>query len=209
MRLNKIIVTGIAAAAVLAIAGCGSSSTGAASSAGETAPYAATDDSWMEEGPGGAGSTASEAMTAPTADIDGENSDLPKSGAYTEETGKGYSMLITFTDEDSNVYVSVEHMDEDSQAYYAWEIFGENNNNVITYSGASCMKQAFDPESETGISTETVYSDGKGTIEITKDGKFIWKDEKVNDGEELVFAWDQDLNDRVNEMQQQDQTGQN
>ena len=63
MRLNKIIVTGIAAAAVLAIAGCGSSSTGAASSAGETAPYAATDDSWMEEGPGGAGSTASEAMT--------------------------------------------------------------------------------------------------------------------------------------------------
>ena len=46
-------------------------------------------------------------------------------------------------------------------------------------------------------------------IEITKDGKFIWKDEKVNDGEELVFAWDQDLNDRVNEMQQQDQTGQN
>ena len=43
MRLNKIIVTGIAAAAVLAIAGCGSSSTGAASSAGETAPYAATD----------------------------------------------------------------------------------------------------------------------------------------------------------------------
>ena len=176
MRLNKIIVTGIAAAAVLAIAGCGSSSTGAASSAGETAPY---------------------------------NSDLPKSGAYTEETGKGYSMLITFTDEDSNVYVSVGHMDEDSQAYYAWEIFGENNNNVITYSGASCMKQAFDPESETGISTETVYSDGKGTIEITKDGKFIWKDEKVNDGEELVFAWDQDLNDRVNEMQQQDQTGQN
>ena len=41
MRLKKIIVTGIAAAAVLAIAGCGSSSTGAASSAGETAPYAA------------------------------------------------------------------------------------------------------------------------------------------------------------------------
>ncbi len=209
MRLNKIIVTGIAAAAVLAIAGCGSSSTGAASSAGETAPYAATDDSWMEEGPGGAGSTASEAMTAPTADIDGENSDLPKSGAYTEETGKGYSMLLTFTDEDSDVYVSVGHMDEDSQTYYAWEIFGENNNNVITYSGASCVKQAFDPESETGVSTETVYGDGKGTIEITKDGKFIWKDEKVNDGEELVFAWDQELNDKLNELQQQDQTGQN
>lgn len=209
MRLNKIIVTGIAAAAVLAIAGCGSSSTGAASSAGETAPYAATDDSWMEAGPGGADSTASEAMTAPTADIDGENSDLPKSGAYTEETGKGYSMLLTFTDEDSDVYVSVGHMDEDSQTYYAWEIFGENNNNVITYSGASCVKQAFDPESETGVSTETVYGDGKGTIEITKDGKFIWKDEKVNDGEELVFAWDQELNDKLNELQQQDQTGQN
>lgn len=209
MRLKKIIVTGIAAAAVLAIAGCGSSSTGAASSAGETAPYAATDDSWMEAGPGGADSTASEAMTAPTADIDGENSDLPKSGAYTEETGKGYSMLLTFTDEDSDVYVSVGHMDEDSQTYYAWEIFGENNNNVITYSGASCVKQAFDPESETGVSTETVYSDGKGTIEITKDGKFIWKDEKVNDGEELVFAWDQELNDKLNELQQQDQTGQN
>ena len=209
MRLKKIIVTGIAAAAVLAIAGCGASSTGAASSAGETAPYAATDDSWMEEGPGGAGSTASEAMTAPTADIDGENSDLPKSGTYTEETGKGYSMLLTFTDEDSDVYVSVGHMDEDSQTYYAWDIFGENNNNVITYSGASCVKQALDPKSETGVSTETVYSDGKGTIEITKDGKFIWKDEKVNDGEELVFAWDQTLNDELKERQEQDQTGQN
>ncbi len=210
MRLNKIIVTGIAAAAVLAIAGCGSSSTGAASSAGETAPYAATDDSWMEAGPGGADSTASEAMTAPTADIEGDSGDLLEySGAYTEETGKGYSMLLTFTDEDSDVYVSVGHMDEDSQTYYAWEIFGENNNNVITYSGASCVKQAFDPESETGVSTETVYGDGKGTIEITKDGKFIWKDEKVNDGEELVFAWDQELNDKLNELQQQDQTGQN
>ena len=44
MRLNKIIVTGIAAAAVLAIAGCGSSSTGAASSAGETAPYFGSND---------------------------------------------------------------------------------------------------------------------------------------------------------------------
>ena len=127
MRLKKIIVTGIAAAAVLAIAGCGSSSTGAASSAGETAPYAATDDSWMEAGPGGADSTASEAMTAPTADIEGDSGDLLEySGAYTEETGKGYSMLLTFTEEDSSVYVSVGHTDEDGTVYYDWEIYGED-----------------------------------------------------------------------------------
>ena len=207
MRLNKIIVTGIAAAAVLAIAGCGSSSTGAASSAGETAPYAATDDSWMEAGPGGADST----MTAPTADIDGDSGDLLKySGAYTEETGKGYSMLLTFTEEDSSVYVSVGHADEDGTVYYDWEIYGEVSNNVITYSGASCVKETLDPESETGASAEMVYSDGNGTIEITKDNKFIWKDEKVNDGEELVFAWDQSLNDKLKEkMQEQAQTGQN
>ena len=71
------------------------------------------------------------------------------------------------------------------------------------------MKETWDPESETVGSVEVVYNDGNGTIEITKDGKFIWKDEKVNDGEELVFAWDQALNDKLNEMQQQDQTGQN
>ena len=181
MRLNKIIVTGIAAAAVLAIAGCGSSSTGAASSAGETAPYAA------------------------------DSGDLLKySGAYTEETGKGYSMLLTFTEEDSSVYVSVGHTDEDGTVYYDWEIYGEVSNNVITYSGASCLKETLDPESETGSSIEVVYNDGNGTIEITKDNKFIWKDEKVNDGEELVFAWDQSLNDKLKEkMQEQAQTGQN
>ena len=47
MRLNKIIVTGMAAVFALAMAGCGSAA-GASSSAGETAPFAATDDSWEE-----------------------------------------------------------------------------------------------------------------------------------------------------------------
>ena len=111
-------------------------------------------------------------------------------------------MLLTFTEEDSSVYVSVGHADEDGTVYYDWEIYGEVSNNVITYSGASCVKETLDPESETGSSIEMVYNDGNGTIEITK--------EKVNDGEELVFAWDQSLNDKLKEkMQEQAQTGQN
>lgn len=204
MRLNKIIVTGMAAAVVLAMAGCGSSSTGAASSAGETAPFAATDDSWMQAGPG---DTSSEAMNEPAADTAGEESGIQKyAGAYTEETGKNYSLLLTSTDNESGVYVTVGHMDEEEGVYYAWDIFGEIIDNVIDYSGASCVAMTVDPQSENGINEERIYSDGQGTIEVTKDGKITWKDEKVNDGEELVFAWDQELNDQ---LQEQAQTGQN
>lgn len=206
MRLNKIIVTGVAAVFALAMAGCGSAA-GASSSAGETAPFAATDDSWMEAGPGGADTTASEAMTAPSTDAaDVENSLSKYAGAYSDENGKGYAILLTFTDDESGVYVTASHMNEEEQTYYRWDAFGDIQGSVISYNNAVCLKMVLDPQSETGIREETVYSDGKGTMEITKDDKIIWKDEKVNDGEEIVLAWDQTLTD---EVQEQAQTGQN
>ena len=204
MKLNKIIVTGMAVVTVLAMAGCGSASNEAASSAGETAAIAATDDFMTEEGPMAA---STETMTEPSTDASADKgSVLDYAGAYTEETGKGYSLLLTSTDNETGVYVTMGHMDEEEQAYYAWDIFGEINNNVIDYTDAACIKLTYDPQSENGGSEETVYNDGKGTMTISKDGKITLKDEKINDGEELVFAWDQELNDK---LQEQAQTVQN
>ena len=123
-----------------------------------------------------------------------------------DENGKGYAILLTFTDDESGVYVTASHMNEEEQTYYRWDAFGDIQGSVISYNNAVCLKMVLDPQSETGIREETVYSDGKGTMEITKDDKIIWKDEKVNDGEEIVLAWDQTLTD---EVQEQAQTGQN
>ena len=87
MKLNKIIVTVTAVAIALAMAGCGGA-TGAATSAGETAVMAST-EGFTVEGPM---TTATEAMTGPMMDADDTNvSVLNYEGAYTEETGKGYS----------------------------------------------------------------------------------------------------------------------
>ena len=97
-------------------------------------------------------------------------------------------------------------MNEEEQVYYIWDIFGEVENNVIAYSGAVCTKMIPDDQAQTGVREELAYNDGEGTMEISEDGKITWKDERVNNGEELVLAWDQELND---ELQEQAQTGMN
>ena len=202
MKLNKIIVTGMAAVIVLAMAGCGGA-TGAATSEGETAVMASTEGFTVEDGPM---TTAAEAMTGPSVENVNSGSALEFAGAYSEETGKGYSLLITPTDDETGVYVTVGYMNEEEQVYYIWDILGEVENKVIAYSGAVCTKMIPDDQAQTGVREELVYNDGEGTMEISEDGKITWKDERVNNGEELVLAWDQELND---ELQEQAQTGMN
>ena len=73
----------------------------------------------------------------------------------------------------------------------------------------SCATMVTDDQSENGHRSETVYSDGKGTVQLSEDGTITWKDEKVNNGEEIVFEWNQELNDQLKERQEQAQTGMN
>ena len=157
----------------------------------------------VEDGPM---TTAAEAMTGPSVENVNSGSALEFAGAYSEETGKGYSLLITPTDDETGVYVTVGYMNEEEQVYYIWDILGEVENKVIAYSGAVCTKMIPDDQAQTGVREELVYNDGEGTMKISEDGKITWKDERVNNGEELVLAWDQELND---ELQEQAQTGMN
>jgi hypothetical protein len=203
MKLNKIIIIGMAAITALTMAGCGGA-TGASTSAGETADVAATEAFSTQEAPL---TTAAEAMTASegnTGKVGG--SILDYEGAYTEETGKGYSLLIKSTGEGNDVYVTAGFMDEETQTYYIWDIFSEIEDKSIEYTDAVCTKIVPDDQSETGTREELVYRDGTGTIKIDKDGSIIWTDEKVNNGESLTLRWDQELNDM---LQEQASTGMN
>ena len=203
MKLNKIIIIGMAAITALTMAGCGGA-TGAATSAGETADVAATEAFSTQEAPL---TTAAEAMTASEGNTGKEGgSILDYEGAYTEETGKGYALLIKSTEDENGVYVTVGYMDVEEQIYYIWDIFSEMENNLISYNDAVCTKIVPDDQSETGTREELVYRDGTGTIAIDKDGSLIWTDEKVNNGEMLIFKWDQELNEM---LQEQASTGMN
>ena len=203
MKLNKIIIIGMAAITALTMAGCGGA-TGASTSAGETADVAATEAFSTQEAPL---TTASEAMTASEGNTGkAGGSILEYEGAYTEETGKGYSLLIKSTEDENDVYVTVGYMDVEEQIYYIWDIFSEMENNLISYNDAVCTKIVPDDQSETGTREELVYRDGTGTIAIDKDGSLIWTDEKVNNGEMLIFKWDQELNEM---LQEQASTGMN
>ena len=205
MKLNKIIVTVTAVAIALAMAGCGGA-TGAATSAGETSVMAST-EGFTVEGPMTA---ATEAMTGPMMDADDTNvSVLNYEGAYTDTAGKGYGLLLTPSDDANGAYVSVGYMDNEEIAYYMWDIFGEVENNAIVYSNSVCTAEIYDEQAENGHRSETVYSDGKGTVQLSEDGTITWKDEKVNNGEEIVFEWNQELNDQLKERQEQAQTGMN
>ena len=191
MKLNKIIIIGMAAITALTMAGCGGA-TGASTSAGETADVAATE-------------AFSEAMTASEGNTGkAGGSILEYEGAYTEETGKGYSLLIKSTEDENGVYVTVGYMDVEEQIYYIWDIFSEMENRLISYSNAVCTKIV--PDDQSGTREELVYRDGTGTIAIDKDGSLIWTDEKVNNGEMLIFRWDQELNEM---LQEQASTGMN
>ena len=47
------------------------------------------------------------------------------------------------------------------------------------------------------FSYTTLYEDGTGTIVIEQDGTVTWKDDKNNEGEGLVFEWNQQLYEEV------------
>lgn len=47
---------------------------------------------------------------------------------------------------------------------------------------------------------ETIYDDGTGYFEFTSDKKVIWKDDKEDAGNGIVFVWDEELNQQIQDF---------
>ena len=189
MRKFSILAAVMAAAITVSMTGCGGTAP-AQTEPEEKAPEAVT---------------AEEIPEAVDAESDTQNPAMNYVGAYSDENGKGYSLLIQATDGVDSVMISVGHTSEDGFDYSAWQMNGKIKDNVITYSNALRVDESYDPESENGVTQEEVYTDGTGTFEISDDKKITWKDDKENEGEGLVFAWDQELNDKLQQMIEQNQ----
>ena len=183
MKKFKIIAAVMAAAVTVTMMGCGSTGTGAeqseAADTAQTAVGEPVEDTTAEE-------------------TDGQNPVMNYVGAYSDEGGSRYSLLIEATDAVDGVFVTVGHPHDDD--YDKWEIYGKIKDNVITYTDAVKVATTPNPEAEMGVDQEEVYTDGTGTFEISQDSKITWKDDKENEGEGLVFVWDKELYEKVQEM---------
>ena len=200
MKMNKFIVSVVAAAFMLTVAGCGGQTDAAVS--GDAAPSQGSTEDLTP------GAAAPEGMTSPADEIAAEsghqNPIMNYVGAYSDENGKPVSLLVQATDEENGVYFTVSYI-EDGE-YYELDLYGNMENNVITYKQGGCKKLVPDPESEEGVKEESIYEDGTGSFVITEENKITWTDDKENKGEGSVFVWDEELN---KELQQNASAGEN
>ena len=192
MKKISILAAVMAAAITVSMTGCGSGTAPAQSEPEEKAPEAVT----VEE--------VSEPVEENT-ETDTQNPVMNYVGAYSDEGGQKYSLFIEATDGVDGVMINIGRLSDDENDYWAWTMSGKIKDNVITYSDAVQIYESYDPESENGVTHEEVYTDGTGTFEITEDKKITWKDDKENAGEGLVFVWNQELNDKVQQMMQENQ----
>ena len=154
-----------------------------------------------------AAETAAPAAQAVPEEEDTQNPVMNFVGVYSDKDS-GFSLFIEPTDGVDGAHISVGHTSEDGMEYKAWEITGRFKDNVIPYSNAICFKQTYNPEAEdpqNSITQEDIYSDGTGSFEISADSKITWKDDKENAGEGLVFEWDQERTEQLQQLMQQNQ----
>ena len=192
MKKISILAAVMAAAITVSMTGCGSGTAPVQSEPEEKAPEAVT----VEE--------VSEPVEENT-ETDTQNPVMNYVGAYSDEGGQKYSLLIEATDGVDGVMINIGRLSDDENDYWAWTMSGKIKDNVITYSDAVQIYESYDPESENGVIHEEVYTDGTGTFEITEDKKITWKDDKENAGEGLVFVWNQELSDKVQQKMQENQ----
>lgn len=186
MRKIRFIAIATAAIMVLSAAGCGGATS--ASTAAEE-----SDDTAVEE----ASEAATEIASEDFVDDESQNPVMNYVGAYSDESGQEYSLLIEAADDVDGVYVTLGYPHDEDYTY--WEMYGTIKDNVITYSeGAKYLMTATEEGEE--ADEELAYSDGTGSFEISADNKVKWTDDKENAGEGLVFVWDEELNQMIQEM---------
>ena len=186
----------VMAAIAVSVTGCGSK---------PAAAEPAAEPAQEQEAPA-AETAAPAAEEVPEAE-DTQNPVMNFVGAYTDKDS-GFSLYIEPTDGVDGARVSVGHVSEDGNEYTAWEMTGRFKDNVIPYTNAACFKQTYNPEAEdpqNSVTVEDIYSDGSGSFEISADSKITWKDDKENAGEGMVFEWDQERTEQVQQLMSQNQ----
>lgn len=191
MKKHTLIAVLTAAAITLSLAGCGSKAPAEAeneSGAGGTTAYESViGDTAVEP--------VEEAGTANTEIIEeGQNPIMNYTGAYSDKGGE-YFLYLGASDAYDGVYLTIGHKQQDK--YVIYEAVGTIKENVVTYKECTAYEAVPDANAENGVAYTTLYEDGTGTIVIEQDGTVTWKDDKNNEGEGLVFEWNQQLYEEV------------
>ena len=194
MKKHTLIAVLTAAAITLSLAGCGSKAPAEAeneSGAGGTTAYESViGDTAVEP--------VEEAGTANTEIIEeGQNPIMNFTGAYSDKGGE-YYLYLGASDAYNGVFLTIGHKQQDK--YVIHDAVGTIKENVVTYKECTAYEAVPDANAENGIAYTTLYEDGTGTIVIEQDGTVTWKDDKNNEGEGLVFEWDQQLNEKMSQM---------
>lgn len=191
MKKHTLIAVLTAAAITLSLAGCGSKAPAEAeneSGAGGTTAYESViGDTAVEP--------VEEAGTANTEIIEeGQNPIMNFTGAYSDKGGE-YYLYLGASDAYNGVFLTIGHKQQDK--YVIYEAVGTIKENVVTYKECTAYEAVPDANAENGVAYTTLYEDGTGTIVIEQDGTVTWKDDKNNEGEGLVFEWNQQLYEEV------------
>lgn len=196
MEMKKVMVTVLAAAVVCSMAGCGATG---ASSAVESAAAETADEAIAEE------AALDEEAAELDEDYDLEETDTSKNtinpyiGAYTDENNGEISLYLDAADNTNGVSISVGMNREDGSLEY-WEMFGTFDGSRITYTDGVKMIERISEENPDEVENEDIYEDGSGYFEISEDKKVTWTDEKEDSGNGLVFVWDEEMNQQIQEM---------
>lgn len=195
MKMKKVMATVLAAAVVCSMAGCGTAGTAAATDSAAAETAAAAEEELFEE------ETAEDLEE----DYDLEEVDTstntitPYEGAYTDESNGEVSLFLQAIDSTDGVSVSVGVNQEDGSLSY-WEMSGTFDGSRITYTDGLKMIEKMSDENPDEIEDEMIYEDGTGYFEISQDKKVTWVDEKEDAGNGLVFVWDEEMNQQIQEM---------
>ena len=196
MKMKKIMATVLAAVVVCSMAGCGRAGTSAASDSAAADTAAAPEEEVMEE------ELAEDdfELDYDTEEIDtSTNTITPYEGAYTDETNAQASLFLEATDSTNGVCVHVGVRQEDGTLAY-WEMNGTFDGSRITYTDGMKMREWESEENPDEIDSEMVYEDGSGYFEISQDKKVTWVDEKEDSGNGLVFVWNEEMSQQIQEM---------
>lgn len=198
MKLNRILVT-VMAAVVFTAFGCGNTAASGSSAEPASDPAAG---STKEQQADTAAANADAANTGSTSQTASQNPIMNYAGAYREENTEDFNLMLEDQDGVDGVHISIAKSNPD-EPYVYWEADGVIDKDLkITYTGAVKGQLEF---AENGETQETVfYEDGSGSLQITKDGKVTWQDDKEDAGKDCVFVFDQALTDEMAAMNSDD-----
>lgn len=184
MMIKKMTAIVLAAVMLLCAAGCGAKTEKPQSEAAQT--ETATDQSETTEA-----ESAEQTAEAPAPKA--ENPILEYAGAYSDENGAEVYLLFEAWDEENGVNIQAAYSGEETYTY--WEMIGRIEGNVVTYENG--CKYSIDRSTAEEV---TEYEDGTGSLTISADKKVTWKDDKEDAGKDVVFAWDEELNEQLREQ---------